>query len=119
MSTSNYVPKLSTRGVHEGAPTFFRACCFEAKHGGASSYAHPGWHLAGALGSQIPHDIELHDWADEVETLKDLLADDDGEGVWKCFKQHYPRCFALIPSRRRDQFIEGVRRAFEEGRVEV
>jgi len=35
------------------------------------------------------------------------------------FMDHYPRCMALVPSRRCEQFVAGVRRAFEEGRIEL
>ena len=100
-------------------PTFFRACCATAASGGENGYASPGWHLANALGSQIPHDVELDDWVTEVETLQELIAAEDDEGVWKWFKQHYPKCMALVPTRRREQFIDGVRRAQDEGRIEV
>src|ERR1019366_5017721 len=41
------------------ACTFFLAVCHEASRGANNGYAGPGWHLAGALGSQVPYDIAL------------------------------------------------------------
>jgi hypothetical protein len=101
-----------------GVPTFFKACCFEAANGGANGYAHPGWHLAASLGTQVPDDIERDDdWQEEVEALEQLLADNDDESVWAWFKRHYPKCMALVPVRRRMQFVAGVRQAYEDDRV--
>jgi hypothetical protein len=107
------------KGIHGGVPTFFRACCMTAASGGESGYASPGWHLASAVGSQIPYDLDLDEWEQEVDALKELLADGDDEGAWDWFKRHYPKCMALVPTRRRDQFVQGVRRAYDEDRIEV
>ena len=108
----------SSRGVHGGVPSFFRACCFEAANGGGG-YSVPGWHLANALGSQIPYDLEVDEWQAEIKTLRDLLANENGEEVWTWFKRHFPKCMALVPTRRREQFVAGVQGAYEEGRVEL
>jgi hypothetical protein len=105
-----------SRGVHSGVPSFFRACCYEAANGGGG-YSVPGWHLANALGSQIPYDLDMDEWQAEVEALHQLIADKDDEGVWAWFKRHYPKCMALVPARRREQFVAGVRRAEEDGRI--
>ncbi len=108
-----------TRGVHEGVPSFFRGCCLEAQRGGENGYANAAWHLSGALGSQIPYDIEDDDWADQIDALKGLIKDEDGEGVWSWFKRHYPKCMQLVPTRRREQFVSGVYRAYQDGRIEL
>jgi hypothetical protein len=102
------------RGVHGGVPGFFRACCHEAQQGGANGYSNAGWHLANALDNECPYDLELDEWQQEVEKLKSLLAADNTEGVWEWFERHLPKCAALIPARRRDQFVAGVRRAYYE-----
>lgn len=107
------------KGVHGGVPSFFRACCFEAAQGGESGYFGAGWHLANSLGSQIPDDLEIEEWQDEIDALQELLADDDGQGVWAWFRYHYPKCMALVPTRRREQFVAGVRQADEDDRITV
>jgi hypothetical protein len=107
------------RGVHGGIPTFFRATCHAASQGGASGYASAGWHLASSVGGEVPYDVELDDWVDEVDVLQQLAAHDDRGAVWTWFAAHYPRAMTLVPARRRDQFAAGVRRAWEDGRIAV
>lgn len=107
------------RGVHGGVPSFFKASCFEASQGGTGGYASPGWHLAAGLGSQQPDDLEFDEWADEIEALEKLLADEDDDGVLAWFDRHYPKCMALVPPRRRNQFLAGVRKAYDEDRVSL
>ena len=119
MTNLSSVDNSHSRGVHSGVPSFFRALCFEASRGGTNGYSNPGWHLASALGSQSPYDLEEYEWADEVEKIKALLDEDDDKLVIAWFMDHYPRCMALVPSRRCEQFVAGVRRAFEEGRIEL
>ncbi len=106
------------RGAHGGVPTFFRACCHEAAQGG-NGYGGAAWHLANSIGSQMPDDLEVQEWAKLVDELIELIDNDDEQGVWDWFKHHYPKCMALVPSRRREQFVDGVRRAREDGRLEV
>lgn len=108
------------RGVHGGVPTFFRALCFEASHGGASGYEGAARALAGAIaGSQAPYDVEDDEWEQEIAVLKGLLKNDDEVGVWIWFRRHYPACIKLVPVRRREQFVAGVRRAYEKDRIEA
>lgn len=75
--------------------------------------------MANGLGNQSPYDLEDDEWQEEVEKLKALLAEEDGEAVWAWFKRHYPKTMKLVPARRRDQFVAGVQQAYEDGRVEV
>jgi hypothetical protein len=82
-----------------------------------NSYAAETWHLTNALGSQQPCDVDLDDWVEEVEKLEELVIADDDDGVWGWFREHYPRCMALVPTRRRDQFVAGVKQAREDGRL--
>jgi hypothetical protein len=108
----------AAKGVHGGVPTFFRACCYEAAQGGENGYDSAAWHLANSLGSQQPYDIEADDWAKEMEALQDSIGNDDDQAIWEWFKRHYPKCIALVPVRRRAQFVAGVRRAAEDGRID-
>ena len=55
------------QGVHEGVPSFFRACCIEAANGGESGYFGAGLRLAGSLGDQMPYSLEWEQWKQEVE----------------------------------------------------
>jgi hypothetical protein len=110
----NSIALDKSRGIHAGVPTFFRALCCEAALGGDRGYHTPGYHLAIALGNEQPGDICFDEWGEEIDNLKLLLDDDD---VWQWFRAHFPKMMALVPSRRRDQFVSGVRDAHDEGRV--
>lgn len=55
------------KGVHQGVPTFFRACCSEATAGGPNGYRIPGYHLASSVGSEIPGDLTADEWDEEVK----------------------------------------------------
>jgi len=105
----------AARGVHRGQPSYFRAACFAAAHGVGRGYFDVGRTLAGSLASEIPHDIEDPEWRPEVELLEDLIerraAD---EAIWQWFKDRFPRCMALVPTRRRDHFVAGVKVAYLE-----
>jgi len=107
------------RGVHGGVPAFFRACCAEAALGGGG-YANAAWHLANAIGNgtESPYDVEEDEWRDEIESLVELISNEDTVGIWGWFKRHYPKCMKLVPTRRREQFVEGVLQAHEHGRLD-
>jgi hypothetical protein len=99
-------------GQHLGVPTFFRACCAEASRGNECTYAHPGYHLAIHLWEQQPYDMDADAWAKETERLTKALDQQDNDGVWNWFKEHYPKCMKLVPARRKGQFVAGVRQAY-------
>jgi len=61
--------------------------------------------------------LDEDEWGREVDALLALLDGRDDEPVWGWFKRHYPKCMALVPARRRWQFVEGVRKAHEDNRV--
>ena len=111
--------KGGPRGVHTGAPSYLKALCFEAAQGGAGGYSHVGYRLAAGVGAEQPHDVEENEWADEVEKLSEMLDRDDSEPVWRWFRDHYPKIMALVPTRRREQFLAGVREAHQEGLIEL
>jgi Holliday junction resolvase RusA-like endonuclease len=104
-------------GQHLGVPTFFRACCHEASRGNEWTYAHPGYHLVIHLWDQQPYDFDEDKWSKEIERLTGALDQGDDDGVWNWFKEHFPKCMRLVPSRRKDQFVAGVRQAYEEEAV--
>jgi hypothetical protein len=95
-------------------PADFRVLCKEAVKGTADGYATPGWHLAALVGTQRPASIDNETWLRQVDALKALLANRDDEATWAWFQQHYPDYMVLVPPRRREQFLYGVRRAYEE-----
>ena len=59
----------------------------------------------------------VEDDGDAYEDLIKLHTHFDEDAVWQWFHDHLPRCAALVPSKRRSNFVEGVRGAFEEGWV--
>ena len=94
-------------------PADFRTLCKQAVKG-ANGYATPGWHLATLVGIQRAAGMDDETWARQVDALKALLANRDDEAAWAWFQLHFPRCMALVPPRRREQFIYGVREAYEQ-----
>src|SRR5262245_48965915 len=108
----------SGSGVFQGVPTFFRACVQEARGGGSMGYEHPGWHLANGLSSLVPYDVEGEAWENVIAVeLGGRLDAGDDAGVLAWLDAHYPRCMALVPQRRRTQFLAGVKRAHEDDRI--
>ena len=84
--------------------------CSEASRGGDTGYDRAGWHLAiHVADSERPYDIDDADkWGAEIDALVKLLDDEDDDGVISWFERHYPKCMALVPHRRRRQFLKGV-----------
>ena len=111
------VARTPVRGVHDGIPTFFRAACLTASHGGPHGYASAGWHLANSLGTQMPYDLNEDEWAEEISILQTFAAEDERTAIWNWFVAHFPKAMNLVPARRRDRFVKGVRRAWEEERI--
>ncbi|MBS0416688.1 MAG: DUF1778 domain-containing protein [Proteobacteria bacterium] len=109
-----------SRAVHGGVPIWFRASCREAANGGTSNYRLIGRKLLGALAAEVPADVEIDEWHVEIaENLNQLLeADDDGE-LLEWFEEHYPKFVALIPPRRRQQFVDGLREQYAETGIEI
>ena len=101
-------------------PLFFRTWCMTASTGGAQSYADVGYSLLQALATECPWDIEEDDWFQSLEDLGELLGlrDSDKEIlIW--FKKYLPRMLAMIPTRRRQSFIEGLRLRYKEEGIEI
>jgi hypothetical protein len=110
-------PKKAARLVHGGVPSWFRGTCFEAAQGGTSNYSHAGYKLARSLGSVQPWEAGDDEWTAAVEQLKTLIDNDNEDAVWDWFAEHVPKFVALIPSRRRDQFLAGIYRAREADEI--
>ena len=104
----------ASAGQGEPVPADFRALCKEAVKGTANGYATPGWHLAALVGAHRVVGMDDETWSRQVDALKALLANGDNEAAWAWFKQHFPHCMALVPGRRREQFLYGVRCAYEQ-----
>jgi hypothetical protein len=112
---------IANPAQHTGVPGFFRAGCREAARGGTRGYKAPGYELARHLVDQAPYTVEPDEWEAELNKLVELLQPTDAKdpgripfglrddaAVWAWFAEHFPRCAALIPARRRLQFVAGV-----------
>lgn len=95
-------------------PTFFMALCQEAKRGGEFGYAKAGNKLTRALGMLKPSDLDDEEWQACLWELSQLTDANDDGGVLAWFDARLPRCMRLVPARRRERFVEGVRSAAEE-----
>ena len=62
----------------------------------------------------MPSDLDDQEWCSELDVLLDLLKGGDDDRLWDWFQSHFPECMGLVPTRRRDQFIEGVREAYRD-----
>lgn len=103
-------------GQHRGLPTHFRARCDEAsQHGG--NYSNVGYHFASVLASEIPYDLEEEVWQEEITRMIAMLKAEENENVWNWFREHFPKCIDCIPGSRKNQFLNGVRKAYEEDRI--
>jgi hypothetical protein len=109
MSTG--VMKPRGRGA---CPTFFVAQCHEARRGGGLGYRDAGWTLLRSIAGLCDYHVEEEEWARRLDELAALLDAGDEGGVWEWLQREVPRCMALVPARRRGQFLAGVFQAYEE-----
>ena|SRR2546427_5550786 len=105
-------------GRRTSVPSFFRAGCWEASRGGTNTYATPAWHLAIHVDEQIPYDVEQDEWSEQIAKLLDLCGKEDYDSIWQWFVDHYPKCMKLVPIRRKEQFVKGILRAYEDDRMQ-
>jgi len=62
-----------------------------------------------------PDDIEDSDeWMGLIEDLWNQIEEDEYDGAWRWYIQYFPKCMALVPKRRKEQFVNGVRRYYDE-----
>jgi hypothetical protein len=94
-----------------------RVSCASAAAGGSGGYEIVGFSLASALGSEVPYDLDDDEWADEIERIGKAIDGDDDAGVWQWFQAHFPKMMKLVPTRRRESFVAGVRRAYDDGKI--
>jgi hypothetical protein len=100
----------STTGFR-GVPRFFRALCAEATNGGASGYRSAGYEIM----RHVMDLIEGDDWAGgRLDELAQYARQGDDDAIIAWFQAEFPQCVALIPERRLDQFVGGVREAFDD-----
>jgi hypothetical protein len=109
---SHTVPR-KTSGA---CPTFFKAICQEARRGGELGYDWAGRNLLRKAASLISWDTVDQLKAKEAE-LSGLVWSRDDTGVLAWFDRELPRCMALIPRRRRKQFLLGIYKEVEEDGV--
>lgn len=107
-------------------PDWFATACREAGHGGTGGYALAGLKLARALPLLVPRGVGEEEWYRQLDALADLLhvghepgtrPEPDGRAVWEWFNDHLPRCAALVPARRRRQFLAGVYASVKDGTI--
>jgi hypothetical protein len=113
MTTHAVAERIAFRGV----PSFFKGNCNSASQGGAASYAEAGWHLSANLAGLVPYDATLDQWCACVDELREHLSNGDGDQALRWFLTYFPGCMRLVPERRRQSFMVGVRRAFEDERI--
>jgi Protein of unknown function (DUF1778) len=97
-------------------PILFRTACQEARRGGAGGYIQAGRllvkHALEQRGTgRLEEDAEVEEYTegDALQELNDFLleADEDERALEWC-ERHFPECLALVPTRRRQQFAEGL-----------
>lgn len=94
-------------------PTWFKAMCYTASQGGASNYANAGSRLFCALASEIPWQYDDDEWAGRINMLYGYLTEKKDSDALAWFDKELPRCMAIVPAKRRTQFLKGVYEAFE------
>jgi hypothetical protein len=119
------MPSLSKPKGRGACPSFYFACCREASRGGDKGYRLPGYALAGALHDLAPYDVEEEEWGHKLSELSEAIwrvndagfvAPPDDEAVLTWLDRWLPRCMALVPSKRRRSFLEGLYQfTIEEG----
>lgn len=103
-------------GTFTGCPTFIRAHCRTASHGGGSGYSEAGFHLGYHVRDLEPSDLESAEWFDLVTAeLFPLVRAEDDAGLIAWLVRRYPVVMALVPTRRRASFVAGFYRGVAKG----
>jgi hypothetical protein len=97
-------------------PSYFRALCRTATDGTTGGYRHVGAQFIGGVASIIEGDADDQAKLDELAALVGAR-DDAGTLAW--FDRELPRCMALIPARRRHQFLAGIYQAVHDEQQDV
>lgn len=109
-------PSNAQPGIFTGIPSFIRAICRTASHGGSGGYAEAGFHLGHHVRDLEPWDVEADDWLQVIDAeLRPLIDAEDDAAVLAWCVRRYPRVMALVPTRRRAAFAAGFYRGFAKG----
>ena len=109
-----------------GAPTYFQCCIVEAAarkvigrdvtgNDVRADYAYAAWHLA----------IHIEEYlSDEALEELDVLSNEPNSTAFRrlllqFLDREFPGCMALVPRKRRNQFLKGILRAMEDGRFPI
>jgi hypothetical protein len=96
-------------------PSWFFYQCQDCSRGGAWSYAAAGYWLVQKLFPAFcPMELTEREWDANLEELDALLKNQKNDAVIAWLEKAVPRCMALVPKRRRRQFLSGVYEAFDE-----
>ena len=109
-----------TQAVRGPCPSFFKACCATAAMGGGGSYKWAGHQLAGHVRRLCPWELEEEEWLARLDGLYELVEEGaEDEAIVDWLEENLPRCVALVPTRRRPIFIEGMLQHFEDHGFDV
>lgn len=104
----------------KGAPTYFRACVFEASNRSVlghdpntgesprADYSHPGYHL----GIHIEEYLE-GEALEEFEAACEARGEELESKLLAFLQKEFPGCMQLIPYKRRSRFMEGFLQGLE------
>lgn len=112
------MPQSPPVHVFSGVPTHFRACCRDIQTRRVNAgYEYVGTKMAHFLRSDSPFTVEDDEWNALVDAFVALLdaGQDDAAIAW--LVAHYPKCMALVPTRRRQQFLKGIREVHQQGEL--
>ena len=87
-------------------PRSFEETCRAAKLGIGSLLC--GYRLTLWAQQQIPEGCSPNEWRAEITDLDELIAHRRDQAIIEWFRQHYPACMQLVPSRRLNRFLDGV-----------
>jgi hypothetical protein len=89
-------------------PPFFRALCETASAGGGHSYVLAGEELAHHVDCGVIAEEHVGNWKQVKGDLLEAARKYDRQAVLRWFDEHCSACMELVPSRRRDGFVDGV-----------
>ena len=102
----------TTHHAHNGLPGYMRASLRTASTGGTNGYEQAGYTLGQHLGSESPLSMEDDEWDEALAAADEFIDDEQRLRTW--LASTFPRIWSCVPSKRRAQFVAGVRR----GRIE-
>ena len=66
----------------------------------------------------MPHDCDDDEvWETMLDAVREAAGSENIDGVWEWYRRVFPKCMELVPARRKDQFAEGIIKAWEDGRL--